>query len=562
MDFKNKKVLFAAWGAENKADTYMYQIWAYILKKIFPKFMTFDTKENYFQEGKEKMNKNLLELVKKEKPDCLIMAFFNDEFYLETLEEIKKINKKIKTVLISCDEDLKYDDFYRFISLFFDYKIISQKQIIPEYKKDRFKNLFQHMDFNNFNLRPIKIKKEYDVTFIGRPKADRAEMIEYLVDNGINLALFGWDWYNYPKLEKVYKGFLNAEDYNKVINQSKINLCFTKAGYEEESGLYNLKGKLFEVAECRSFQLVEYFKPLLEFFKEGKEIILFKTREELLEKVKYYLKNEKEREKIADKAYKKIITKYNREKDLIKTFNVIFKSKTPENILPKINKKIISLSKEDLNFQEDELKEKLKDYDYICFNNGKCRISSYRNHMQAYSLEKTGKDISCCDYYVYLERLSDLVLFRSEWAYRRAKEEFPKLLDINQLMVTKKFFLNNISSFNDLFKNKYFFLINQENTIFVSIPLVYIKKLRNISYENMKKAFEMRFTDRLFYLLHKKKLLSDKYLYVLILASLLQKPFILRYLLNSVFNKKNWDKLVLNQKYLGDSVLRKFLKRF
>ena len=562
MEFKNKKVLFAGWGADNKADTYMHQIWAYTLKKIFPKLITFDTKENYFQEGKEKMNKNLLDIIKNEKPDCLIMAFFNDELYLETLNEIKKINKRIKTILISCDEDIKYEDFYRFISLFFDYKIISQKQIIPKYEKDGFKNLFQHLDFNTFNLKPIKIEKKYDVSFIGRPKADRAEMIEYLVDNGINFVLFGWDWYNYPKLEKVYRGFLNAEDYNKVINQSKINLCFTKAGYTEESGLYNLKGKLFEVAECRSFQLVEYFKPLLEFFQKGKEIMTFKTKEELLKKVRYYLINKKERENIANNAYKKIITKYNREKDLIKIFNKIFKSKTTQNVLPKVDKKIISLSIGEISFEEEKIKEKIKDYDYVCFNNGKCKVSSYRKYMQAYSLQKTKKDISCCDYYVYSEKLGDLVLFRSEWAYRRAREEFHKLIDINQLMVTKGFFLDNIPIFKDLFKNKVSSIINKENTVFVSIPLIYVKNLRNIDYTEMKKVFEIRFMDRLFSLIYSKKLLSDKYLYILALESLNRKPFIIRYLLNSVFNKKNWDKLILNQKYLGNSPIRKFLKKF
>lgn len=558
MDLKNKKVLFVGWGAENKADSYMYQIWAYTLKKIFPSLLTFDTKENYFQEGKEKMNKNFLELIKKENPDCLIMAFFNDEFYLETLDKIKKINKNIKTVIISCDEDLKYDDFYRFISLFFDYKIISQKQILPEYKKDGFGNLFQHLDFNTFNLGPIKTEKKYDVTFIGRPKADRAEMIEYLVDNGINFALFGWDWYDHPKLKDVYKGFLNAEDYNKVINESKINLCFTKAGYQEESGLYNLKGKLFEVAECKSFQLVEYFKPLLKFFEEKKEIITFKTKEELLEKIRYYLKNEREREEIAKRAYKKINKKYNREKDLKRIFSVILRLRIQTDNFPKINKKIISLSENEI--RSDEIKEKLKDYDYVCFNNGKCRISSYRNYIQAYSLEKTGKGISCCDYYVYSEKIGDIMLFRGEWAFRRTKEEFPRLLDINQLMVTKEFFLKNIGSFRDLFKDKIFNLINQENTVFVSVPLVSIKKLRNIRHENMKKAFEIRFMDKLFSLIYQRRIFSSNYIYNLLLE--FRKPFILRYFFNSVFNKKNWDKLVLNQKYLGNSVLRNFLKKF
>lgn len=546
----NKKILFAGWGAENKSDFYAYQMWGYLLKKIFPKMISFDTKENYFRYGKEAMNKNFLRIIEKEKPDCVIMIFFNDEFYLETLDKLNKISPDIKRVLISCDEDLKYDNFYKFMSLFFDLKLISQKQVFSKYQKDNLKNLFFHMDFNTYGLKPLSIKKRYDVTFIGRPKADRAEIMEFLANNNINIALFGWEWNNYPKLKKFYKGFLNAEDYNQIINESKINLCLTKAGYKEEKGLYNLKAKAFEVAQTSSFQLIEYFPALLEFFEKDKEVGTFRTKEELLKKVKYYLKNEKIREKIAENSHKKVIREFNREKHLKKIFTDFFTKNYPKQSLPEINKKIIYLSKKEINLDGNKLKEKIKDYDYICFKNN-AKISKYRDYIQSYSLEKSEAKISCSDYYVYSRKLKEYMLFRGDWAFRRTGEEFYNLLDISQLMVTKNYFLENIKSFKNFFKNKKFNLMNKENTIFISIPLIQIKKLRTISYENMKKAFEMRFIDRLFSATYQKRLVLSRYPYQLIIASLLGKPFILRYLTESIFNKNNWDKLILNKKYIG-----------
>jgi len=54
------KVLFAGWGAENPSDFYAYQMWGYLLKKIFPNMISFDTKENYFKYGKKDMNNNFL----------------------------------------------------------------------------------------------------------------------------------------------------------------------------------------------------------------------------------------------------------------------------------------------------------------------------------------------------------------------------------------------------------------------------------------------------------------------------------------------------------------------
>ena len=259
MNLKQKKILFAGWGAENKSDFYAYQMWRHTFEKIFPDMHSFDTKEYYFREGKNALNKKLLQLIKQQKPDALIMIFFNDEFKVKTLDKIKKIHPEIKTIIISCDEDLKYDNFYKFISLFFDFKFISQKHIIQKYKKDNLKNLCFQMDYNMYKLKPLKTKFKYDATFIGRPKAESDEIMKYLADNGIKIGLFGWDWNNHPTLKKYYQGFLNAEDYNNVINQTKINLCLTKSGYKEEQGLYNLKAKAFEVAQTNSFQLMEYF---------------------------------------------------------------------------------------------------------------------------------------------------------------------------------------------------------------------------------------------------------------------------------------------------------------
>jgi len=489
------------------------------------------------------------------------MIFFNDEFTPATLSKIKKISPQTKTIIISCDEDLKYNNFYKFISLFFDIKLISQKPVIPEYKKDNLKNLYFHMDFNTYELKPLKSKKIYDVTFIGRPKADRAEIMKYLIDNKINVGLFGWEWNNDPDLKDYYKGFLNAEDYNKVLNQTKINLCLTKAGYKEESGLYNLKGKAFEVALTNSFQLIEYFPAISELFKPKKEIDIFNTKQELLEKVKYYLKNEKQRQKIANNSYKKVQKDFNREKHLKKIFTEVFTKNIQEQTFPKLSKKIITLSKNDLQQSLDYLKQKTKNYDYVSFKTKNTSFSKHKDYFQIYSLEKSNADISCADYYAASKSLGDYMLFRGDWAFRRCSDNFHKLLDINQLTVKKDFFLNNLKHFKNLSNNKEFKIINKENTIFVSIPLLQIKKLRNINYQDMTKAFEIRFIDNILSSTYKKKIFFNLYIYKLLLHSI-TKPFIFKHLFKSTFNKNNWDKLILNQKYLGNSFLAKLLKKF
>ena len=552
----SKNVLFVGWGVENPNDTYMHQIYYTLLKKIFPKLDVFDSKKNYLQVGKNKMNSLFLNKIKAKNYDLILFAFESDEFYPQTLEKVKIFCPHTKSVIIICDDDARFDSWSRYMSLFFDYVITSQ-DFLNEYKKEKIKAFF-HLDYNLTELVPIKTEKIYDVTFIGRPKADRNEVIKYLLDNGIKVTLFGWDWYKYPEFARVYKGPLNQKDYAKVINQSKINLSPAKAGYTEQRNQYNMKGRYFEVALCKSFQLIEKFPTLLKFFNE-KEIGMYTSQEDMLKKIKYYLSHDKEREKIAEKAYKKTINEYNREKQLISIFKNIFSNKKNKISLPKISSKIITITKKDFS---SNLMEKIKDYDYIAFKNKNLRDSSnLKNYFLLRALQVTNKPISCCDYYVSSFIIKNYMVFSSKFSFKRIGNEASKFIDINQLMVKKDYFLNNLNAFKNLIKRKQSSLINEENTSFVSIPLISVKKINNSKYKEIKKAFEFRFQNELFSLMYQKKLLFDKYPYMLIIKSLMGNSFILKYLFEMYKDKSNLDKLLANEDYIKNSSIERLRKK-
>lgn len=556
MNFVSKKVLLVAWGCENPKDTYMYQIYYLMLKKIFPLLTTFDSKKLYLRYGKDTMNGKFLNVIKKNKFDLILFALENEEFYPETLEKIRKICPDAKTAIIICDDDARFDSWSRYIALFFDYVITSQ-DFLKEYQKEGIKAFF-HMDYNINELKPMNLKKIYDVTFIGRPKADRNEVIKYLLNKGIKITLFGWDWYKYPEFREVYKGSLNPKEYAKAINQTKINLSPAKAGYAEQRTQYNLKGRYFEVALCNSFQLIEKFPTLLKFFSE-KEIGMYTSQEDMLKKIKYYLKYEKEREAMAERAYKRVLKEYNREKQLIKIFAEVFKTDSKKD-LPKSTKKIITLFNRDFK-SIDKTKYKIKDADYITFENRNLKKKSkLKNYFLSRALERAGKSIACCDYYVSSFRLRDYMLFLSKFSFKRIGNESNKLIDINQLMIEKNFFIKNIQSFIRLYRGENINLINEENTVFVSIPLISIRKTKKIKYKDMMKAFEMRFQNVLFSLYYRKKLFFNAYLYKLLLKSILGNFFIIRYLLELKKDKTNTDKLNVNSIYIENSPIEKFKK--
>ena len=75
----NLKILFAPWASSRKND-YAYQNWFVPLKEIFRELILFDPKKEYFEKGKDYMNKKFINLVKREKPDYIFMSLIYDEF--------------------------------------------------------------------------------------------------------------------------------------------------------------------------------------------------------------------------------------------------------------------------------------------------------------------------------------------------------------------------------------------------------------------------------------------------------------------------------------------------
>lgn len=564
MELENKRVLLAGWGSDNEEDMFMYQGWFLTLKKIIPNAKRFDTKKNYFQFGKDLMNKKLIEFISKEEWDLIIFAMDEEEIYPETILKIRELKPGARTIFAISDDDVRFAHYSRYFALLFD-AITTSQWVLSKYKEDKIENVFYHADYNPHKLKPMDIEKKYDITFIGKPKADRYEILKYLIDNNINIKIFGWGWEKYPEFKNFWLGSLSQEDYAKVTNQSKISLNLTHAGLVEENkdikltniSVGRLNGRLFEIPLCKSFQIVQYLPEGQKLYKEGKEIVMFHTKEELLDKIKYYLIHEKEREEIAENSYKRTLKDYYREKSLRQILLEVLKREKKKIRIPEINKKITLLKKNDLTMNYNQLKEKLKDADSVYFYEGKTKNSLYKNNFLFYALEKTKKPISCCDYYVYSKSLGNYLRLRTYFAFKRIGKEANKLININQLMVRKDYFLKNLESFKKIFSNQQYNsninLISEENTAFVSFPLTRIREVNIIDYELMIKAFDAIFMKTLFSLIYQKKILTNLFIYKIALAYLSGEKFMLEHIFKSVFNRQNWEKLNINKAYARNS---------
>lgn len=98
-----------------------------------------------------------------------------------------------------------------------------------------------------------------------------------------------------PVLQAHNKGIV---DYDKemplVFNRSRINLNITLRSIHSGIPL-----RVMDILGCGGFVLSNYQPELAEYFREDKEIVLFRSLEECLDKIDYYLSHEDKRAQIA-----------------------------------------------------------------------------------------------------------------------------------------------------------------------------------------------------------------------------------------------------------------------
>lgn len=116
----------------------------------------------------------------------------------------------------------------------------------------------------------------------------------------------------FPEVEQQNEAF-------KVFYSSKININITMRSIES-----GVPMRIFDIMSVGGFDLSNYQEEIPELFEEGKEIVTYKTPEELLEKADYYLSHDKERQQIGINGYKRIKKCYTYEQQIRKIISILY----------------------------------------------------------------------------------------------------------------------------------------------------------------------------------------------------------------------------------------------
>lgn len=319
MSAKNLRVLYA--GPLGPTDTSTHRRWA--IERLGHEVVEFDTRPYMSSGGRIlshlrlrtlvgravcRLNADLLSTAIQSRPDLI---WFDKATFVHATTVSKLRNLGIFTVHFNIDNPFggRNDPGWRLIL-----------EAIPEYDLhlvQRDSNLSQYKDAGARNVRLMRTAYEptlhfppppgwsdkdrlYDVVFIGAPYDARAAFILSLWQKyGIPTRIWGspiWESVLPPDAKAALwqGGEVWNDAYRETIWRSRICLAFVTHSNNDD-----VAHKSFEITASGGFLLAEDTPGHRNHFRDGEEVVLFRSVEECAAKIHRYLDDETERSRIA-----------------------------------------------------------------------------------------------------------------------------------------------------------------------------------------------------------------------------------------------------------------------
>lgn len=303
------------YGDPDREYSFEYFNFYQVLKDMGHQVELFDYMGEIEKHGKAGMNRRLLERVTEWQPATAVFSLYTDQFEAQTINALRL---HTKTFCFFHDDTWRLE-YSRYWAGQFDYFSTPDLHGEMKYNELGFANaIYFPFGTNEKVFRKIDTGKQFDVSFVGGWHPYREWLINRIKKAGISVEAHGHRW---PK------GEVDQEAMVRIFNQSRINLNLTNSAswdlrylasspralinrVRSKKNIEQMKARIFEVSGCGAFQLSYFVEGLANCFNIDKEIAVYSDSDDLIEKIRFYLKHEELRESIADAAYKRTLTEH------------------------------------------------------------------------------------------------------------------------------------------------------------------------------------------------------------------------------------------------------------
>lgn len=262
------------------------------------------------------LNRKLKEQIVSQKPD-LIFLYRNTHIFPRTISEIKR-STGCQVYSYNNDDPFSvkipryyYRHYFRSLS-FCDHVFVYREKNIKDMLSIGVDSCSVLMPYyseaRNYPVSFSAVSRyACDVIFIGHYEPDgRDEVILFLLQNSINLSLYGTGWEASPlhlaicNLLEVDSIVSIREDYNEALSSAKIALVFLSKINSDD-----YTRRCFEIPACKTAMLAEQSIFLMKMYQPNVEAVYFDTKESCLFHIRRLLENDLYK-KIASNGFMKL----------------------------------------------------------------------------------------------------------------------------------------------------------------------------------------------------------------------------------------------------------------
>ena len=280
-----------------------------------PRYLNYSLKQTLGYDWRYKIIKAQVEHIK---PDVLYIQEHNilsDAF-------IAKLKPLVKLVVGQVASPIPKQRTYKY----YDLVLTSFPHFVERFRKKGITSEFLRLAFDERVLEEVKpINPKFDVIFVGGISKAHIRGYELLkeISEHLPIELFGYGKETLDKASSAYQhhhGEVWGLDMYKNLAQSRITLN----RHIDVAENYANNMRLYEATGMGACLVTDWKENLHTLFEPEKEVVTYRSANELIEKVKYLLANDKERAKIAKAGQERTLKEHNyhnRMKELLRILN-------------------------------------------------------------------------------------------------------------------------------------------------------------------------------------------------------------------------------------------------